>query len=135
MDNFDKLQFLDDLYYSKDHEWLKKVDDYFLLGVTDYAQDQLGDVVYVELPEINKRYKKNEVISTLESVKTVSEVYSPVECTVIEVNEELTDKPELINKDPYNKGFIAKVKIANTKELDDLLDKNQYINLIKGQSQ
>jgi len=119
------------LKYTKEHEWLRIEDGFAYIGITDYAQSQLGDIVYVELPKLNQKYNKGETIATVEAVKTAADVYSPITCEVVEINESLKTNPEKLNQDPYNEGWIAKVKIINENEIDELLTAEQYEDLIK----
>lgn len=119
------------LKYTKDHEWIKIEEEYAIIGITDYAQSQLGDIVYVELPKVNQKYNKGETISTLEAVKTAADVYTPITCEVVEINESLKEHPEKINQEPYNSGWIAKVKILNKDELNELLSVEEYESLIQ----
>jgi glycine cleavage system H protein len=132
MSNSDNLNFLDDILYSRDHEWVKKTNGVAIVGITDFAQNQLGDVVYVELPAVGNVYKKGDVLASIESVKAVSEVYMPVTGVVISVNEKLKDQPELINNDPYKDGFIAEIQIENQDELKLLMNKDNYLKLLEG---
>ncbi len=120
------------LYYTKDHEWLKVLDDgSVLVGISDYAQKELGDLAYVELPEVGSKFKKGDTLCELESVKAVSEVYAPVSGEVIEVNEELEDSPELLNEDPYEH-WIAKLKPSNLEEeLKELMDARKYAEYLE----
>jgi glycine cleavage system H protein len=117
-----------DLNYTKDHEWVKVSGTDARVGITDYAQKQLGDVVYLELPEVGRQLKKGDVFGTIESVKAVSELYSPVNGEVTEVNRSLTEKPETVNKDPHGSWMIA---MKMTGGNDDLLDAAQYAELTK----
>jgi glycine cleavage system H protein len=119
-----------DLKYTKDHEWVRVEGEQAHVGITDYAQKQLGDVVYLELPEVGRTLKKGEVFGTIESVKAVSELYSPVSGEVAEVNGRLTEKPEAVNTDPHGSWMIA-VKIADPAEASALLDAAQYTDLTK----
>ncbi len=112
--------------YTKEHEWVAAEAGIGTVGITDFAQHELGDIVYVELPEIGRQVKVGETIGTIESVKAVSEVYAPVSGTVSEVNAALGDAPETVNKDPHGAGWICKVKLQNSKELDALLDSVAY---------
>jgi glycine cleavage system H protein len=118
------------LKYTKEHEWIKVEKDTAIIGITDYAQSQLGDIVYVELPKLNQKYKKGESIAVVEAVKTAADVYAPITCEVIEVNESLKTNPEKINHDPYNEGWIAKVKILNENELNELLTSEEYESML-----
>lgn len=115
-----------DLLYSKEHEWIKKEGDKVRIGITDFAQDELGDVVFVELPEEGDELELNEPFGSVESVKTVSELYAPVSGKVVEVNEELEDSPELVNESPYEDAWMVVVELSNESELDDLLSAEGY---------
>jgi glycine cleavage system H protein len=112
--------------YDKEHEWIRVEGDEGVIGVSDYAQDQLSDVVYVELPEVGDSFERGDVLAVVESVKAASDVYMPVAGEVLEVNEELEDSPELVNQDPYGEAWFVRVAIANPVELDDLLDADAY---------
>jgi len=120
-----------DLKYSKEHEWIKIEGDIGIIGVTDFAQKQLTDIVFVELPEKGKKVEQNKPLGVIESVKSVSDVFSPVTCEVVEVNEKLKDNPDIINKDPYGEGWIVKVKIENRDELNDLMSADEYGGFMK----
>lgn len=117
---------IENLYYTKSDEWLKVEGDTGTIGITDYAQDQLGDIVYLEKVEKGKKLKQGETLTTIESVKAVSDVYMPVSGEVIEVNEKLLDDTSIINKDPYGEGWIAKIKIDNKDELKNLMGAKEY---------
>lgn len=119
-----------DLKYTKDHEWLKVEGDTAYVGVTDYAQGELGDVVFVEIETGGEDLGKEEVFGTIEAVKTVSDLFMPVAGNVLEVNEALEDTPDLVNKDPYDKGWLIKIKIVDASQLDDLLDATAYEALL-----
>lgn len=119
------MKTIEGLYYSKEHEWIRVEGEKAYIGITDYAQHALGDIVYVELPEVDDELEINDVIGVVESVKAASDVYSPISCKIIAVNEELEDSPENLNEDPYN-NHIAVVEITNPEELDDLMDYKQY---------
>jgi len=112
--------------YTKTHEWIELSDGTGTVGITNYAQERLGDVVYVELPDVGKKVKKGEAVLTVESVKAASDVYSPVDGEVVEVNETLNDNPGLINEDPEGKGWIFKIKVENSSQLDELLSEEEY---------
>ena len=116
--------------YTKDHEWIDLVGETGKIGITDYAQNQLGDVVYIELPEVGARLKQGQSFGTIESVKAVSELYAPVTGEVTEVNTALKDKPESVNKDPHGSWMIA-IKLANAGEAGALLDATAYQDLVK----
>ena len=119
-----------ELKYSKDHEWVKVEGNIATVGITDFAQDQLGDVVFVEAPEVGAELAAGDGMGTVESVKAVSDVYSPLSGKVVEANEELADAPQLINEDPYAKGWIAKIEIADTAEVAALLDAAAYEEVV-----
>ena len=118
-----------DLKYTKDHEWIRINDQNGLIGITDYAQEQLGDVVYVELPEVGRVFAQGDQFGSVESVKAVSDLYCPVSGEVIEVNSVLETQPELVNKDPHENWMIV-VKLTNPDELASLIDADAYANLI-----
>ena len=118
------------LLYSTEHEWLRVEGDRGTLGITDYAQDQLGDVVYVELPELGKRVEAGAVLGVVESVKTISDLYAPVSGEVIERNERLFDEPELVNTDPYEQAWMLRVRVENPAELASLLSPAAYRELL-----
>jgi len=117
---------IEELYYSKNDEWVKVENNIGTIGITDYAQDQLGDIVYVE--EIKKvtNLNKGDVVSTVESVKAVSDVYSPISGEIIEVNQDIIEDPSIINKDPFGKGWFAKIKMDKLEELDELMSASEY---------
>ena len=124
-------QLPNELRYTNEHEWLKVDGDHAILGITDHAQELLGDIVFVELPELNASYNKSETIGVIESVKAASDVYAPITGTIIEVNPELESNPDFINQDPYQQGWLCKIKIKDSSELDQLLTAEQYQDLIK----
>ena len=115
-----------DLKYAKSDEWLRLEGDMAIIGVSDYAQDQLNDIVFVELPEVGKAVAKGETVGVVESVKAASDLYSPISGTVTEVNTALQDQPELINSDPYGRGWIAKLKVTDASGAGDLMDAEAY---------
>ena len=116
-----------DRRYSKEHEWAKlEGDNQALVGLTQYAQDQLGDVVYVDLPKLGTKLAQFQKMGEVESVKAVSDLYSPTTGTVVEVNETLAEHPELVNEDPYGKGWMVRVELENASEIDQLLTSEQY---------
>jgi len=121
----------EELKYTEEHEWVKVEGGIAIVGITDFAQNELSDIVYVELPEVGKNIKKGDVIATVEAVKTVADVYSPVSGEIIEVNEKLKDEPSIINNDPYGEGWIAKVKMENPEEINALLDHAAYKKLVE----
>jgi glycine cleavage system H protein len=116
----------DDLRYSPDHEWVKVEGKQAVIGITDYAQQELGDIVYLELPDVGTEVVMEEEVTEIESTKTTSPVLAPVSGTVIEVNEELKESPQLINEDPYGKGWIAILKMTNPDDLDSLMSAKEY---------
>ena len=118
--------------YSEDHEWVElKGDDQVVIGITDFALEQLGDLVYVELPEVGDECSRGENISVIESVKAASDLVAPVSGTIIEVNSRLEDEPELVTEDSMGEGWFIKVKLSNTSELDDLMDESAYNSFIE----
>lgn len=123
----------EDLKYSKEHEWVKVEGNIATVGITSFAQDQLGDVVYVELPSSGKELKSMQEFGVVESVKSVSSLYSPVSGKVVEVNSGLNNSPQLVNDDPYGKGWIIKVKMGNAAELDALFSAEDYKKLLGSQ--
>ncbi|MFW6119294.1 MAG: glycine cleavage system protein GcvH [Petrotogales bacterium] len=112
--------------YSKSHEWVKKEGEIGIIGISDYAQDQLGDIVYVELPEVGNEINEGEMLCTVESVKAASDIYSPVSGDIMEINEDLEDSPEIINEDAEGKGWICKIKLSDDAEFDELMNKEDY---------
>ena len=122
----------ENLYYTKEHEWARVEDNVVVMGITDYAQTQLHEVVYVELPEVGSEVEQMEAIGTVESVKAVSEIYTPVSGRIIEVNRTLEDRPELVNVDPYGEGWIAKIQPTNLKEeLKSLMTAAEYADYLR----
>lgn len=121
----------ENLKYTKDHEWLRVEGEYGYVGITDYAQHELGDIVYIEVETVGEILEKHESFGTIEAVKTVSDIYLPVGGEVIEFNEELSKKPETINQDPYINGWVIKIKIQNPAEVDELMTPDQYKEMIK----
>ncbi len=125
------MKFPEDLKYTKEHEWVRdNGDGTATVGITDFAQSELGDIVFVELEPEGSEFEQDEVFGTVEAVKTVSELYSPVSGAITEVNEELEDDPELVNTDPYGKGWMVKIKMSDTSELDDLLSVDDYKEMV-----
>lgn len=118
--------------YDKEHEWIRVEGDEGVVGISDYAQDQLSDVVYVELPEVGDTFDKGDVFAVVESVKAASDVYMPVGGEILEINEVLEDSPELVNQDPFGEAWLARVLIADPAELDDLLDAVAYQAYVEG---
>lgn len=122
--------FPDELLYTKEHEWARVEDSEAVVGVTDYAQQQLGDVVYVELPEPGTEVVKGDTFGVVESVKAVSDLYCPLSGTVTEINEALVDKPELVNQEPYGSGWMIKIELSDEAELDGLLSAREYEEIV-----
>ncbi|MEW6061362.1 MAG: glycine cleavage system protein GcvH [Bacteroidota bacterium] len=124
------MNFPEELKYTKDHEWIRIEGNIGTVGITDYAQSELGDVVFVELPAVGKKVEFGQSFGTVEAVKAVSDLYSPVTGEVTEINKEIQDSPELVNKEPYERGWMIKVKLANIEEVKNLLDAEAYKKLI-----
>lgn len=120
------MNFPADLKYSKDHEWIKVEGDTAIIGITDFAQRELGDIVFVDINTIGETLGANEVFGTVEAVKTVSDLYLPIGGTILEFNEELNSNPEYVNNDPYEKGWMVKIQITDAAELDTLMDQAAY---------
>ncbi|MFT2010302.1 glycine cleavage system protein GcvH [Pontibacter sp. 13R65] len=120
----------ENLKYSKDHEWIRVEGDVAYVGITDFAQSELGDIVYVDVDTVDKQISQNDVFGTVEAVKTVSDLFSPVSGTVLELNEKLDASPELVNSDPYGDGWIVKISIEDASELEGLLSAAAYSELI-----
>lgn len=116
----------EELKYTKDHEWVKLEGDTATIGITDFAQSELGDIVYVEVETLDESLEKGEVFGTVEAVKTVSDLNLPISGTVIEFNEDLEDEPEMVNEDPYGEGWMIKVKVDNPEEVNELLSAEDY---------
>jgi glycine cleavage system H protein len=121
----------EELRYSSDHEWVSRDGDVVRVGITDYAQDALGDVVFVQVPTVGADVTAGEPFGEVESTKSVSDVYAPVSGTVLEVNEALTDAPQILNEDPYGEGWICTIRMADPDQLDSLLDATAYLKLIE----
>ena len=130
MKEINELNFPDDVRYAKSHEWARTEGDKIKIGISDYAQDQLGDIVFVELPEVGDTFGQGEEFGTVESVKAVSELYMPVAGEVVAGNEALADSPEVINQDPYGDGWIFKFKPADAGAYDGLMDADAYIEMV-----
>ena len=120
----------EDLKYTKDHEWVKLDGNIATVGITDFAQGELGDIVYVEVDTVDETLDKDEVFGTVEAVKTVSDLFLPMSGKIIEFNDSLSDSPESINDSPYEKGWIIKVEVSNPEEVNELLNNNDYSELI-----
>lgn len=124
----------EDLRYSKEHEWVKLEGNVAVIGITEYAAEQLGDVVHVELPELNAEFEKDSACSTVESVKSVSDVFMPVSGKILAVNEVLSDNPAIINEDPYSEGWIFKVELTHADETEKLLSASAYKKFLSDES-
>ena len=125
----------EDLHYSKDHEWVRVEGDTAVIGITDHAQDQLGDVVYVELPKSGDEFAANDSFGSVESVKAVSEIFTPVTGIVTAVNQSLADEPEKVNRDPYGEGWMIKIRMSKAGEVDSLLTAAEYEDFTKAESE
>ncbi len=124
----------EDVRYHKEHTWVRVSGKKGTIGITDYAQDALGDIVYIDLPEVDSVVEANSEISEIESTKATSSVISPVSGKILEVNEELSESPEIINEEPYDKGWIAVIELDNPAELDDLLESSEYSKYVEEES-
>lgn len=124
------MNFPEELKYTKDHEWVRIEGDAAYVGITDYAQNELGEIVYVDVTSIGETVAKEEVFGSIEAVKTVSDLFLPLSGEVVEFNEELNDAPELVNQDPYGKGWIVRVTISDVSEIDSLLNTAEYRTII-----
>ena len=132
MKEINELNLPDDVRYTDDHEWAKAEGESVKIGITDYAQDQLGEIIFVEVPEVGDTLDKGANFGSLESVKAVSDIVMPVSGEVLAVNTALEDAPELLNQDPYSGGWIIEIKPGDPSELDQLMDKNAYLEMLKG---
>jgi len=117
----------EDLRYSKEHEWARQEGVFVWVGISDYAQSELGDVVYIDLPAVGDHFKQNDIFGSIEAVKAASDLYCPVAGEIVEVNNDITDSPETINKDPYNDGWMIKLKIDDLEEFNNLMDASEYL--------
>ena len=120
----------ENLLYTSEHEWIKIDGEVATIGVTDFAQSELGDIIFLEFPDLNSVFNKGDIFGTIEAVKTVSDLYMPIDGEICEINDTLNDSPEKVNEDPYKDGWMVKVKIDKSVSLDGLLDSNQYNQLI-----
>jgi len=120
------MEFPDDLKYSKEHEWVLVEGSVATIGITDYAQEQLGDIVFVELPALGDKVSKEDAFGVVESVKSVNDVYAPISGKVLEVNDDLPENPEMVNDDPYGDGWMIKIELADEEELEDLMTAEEY---------
>jgi glycine cleavage system H protein len=129
------MQIPEDCKYSKEHEWVKMDGDLAIMGITDYAQDQLGEIVFVELPQEGEHFAQGDALGIVESVKSVSDIFAPVSCEVIEVNDPLTDTPETLNDEPFGEGWMVKIKLNDESEFEALMDATEYEAFIKEESE
>jgi glycine cleavage system H protein len=132
MKEISALHFPEELKYAEDHEWARLQGEKVVVGISDYAQDQLGDVVFVELPQVGDTFAKGQEFGTVESVKAVSELYMPVAGEILAVNTTLEDSPELVNNEPYAGGWMIEVKVQDNGDYDALLTREAYLNMLKG---
>lgn len=124
------MNYPDNLRYTKDHEWIRMEGDEAIIGITDFAQHELGDIVYVEIETVGQEMNAGDVFGTVEAVKTVSDLFLPVNGTITEVNPNLNNNPELVNSDPYGEGWMIKMRVANSADVDSLMDMDAYQQLV-----
>ncbi len=132
MKEIDELNLPEDLKYAEDHEWVRQNGDKVVIGINDYAQDQLGDIVFVELPPVGESFEKGAEFGTVESVKAVSELIMPLSGEILAINTQLEDAPELVNQSPYADGWMIEIKPSDPSELDALLTRDAYLAMLKG---
>jgi glycine cleavage system H protein len=132
MKDINELNLPEDVKYTKDHEWAKADGDTVTIGINDYAQDQLGEIVFVEMPAVGDSFSAEDEFGSVESVKAVSEMYMPISGEIVAINEDLEDAPENVNEDCYQSGWIIKVKASDLSEMDALMDKAAYLEMLKG---
>jgi glycine cleavage system H protein len=132
MKDINELNLPEDVKYTKDHEWAKVDGDTVTIGINDYAQDQLGEIVFVEMPAVGGSFSAEDEFGSVESVKAVSEMYMPISGEIVAINEDLEDAPENVNEDCYQSGWIIKVKPSDFSEMDALMDKAAYLEMLKG---
>ena len=132
MKEINDLNLPEDVKYSKDHEWAKADGGIVTIGINDYAQDQLGEIVFVEMPQVGNSFSVEEEFGSVESVKAVSEMYMPISGEIVAINETLEDAPELVNQDCYQGGWIIKVKPSDMSEMETLMNKAEYLEMLKG---
>lgn len=132
MKEIEELNLLENLKYSEDHEWAKPQGEMVRIGISDYAQDQLGDIIFIDLPKVGDSFQKGDEFGTIESVKAVSDLFIPIGGEIVAVNGALEDTPELVNTDPYDDGWMIDIKPADTSEMDGLLNKAAYLEVLKG---
>lgn len=129
------MDFPEGLKYSKEHEWVLVEDDVAIIGITEFAQGELGDIVFVELPDVGEKISKDDPFGSLESVKAVSDIFAPISGAVVEINDDLKDNPETINEDPYGDGWMIKVQMTDMDELKDLMSSQDYAEFIEQQKE
>jgi glycine cleavage system H protein len=132
MKELSEVNLPEDVRYTKDHEWARKKGETFQIGVSDFAQDQLGDIVFVELPEVGDRFESGDEFGTVESVKAVSELFMPLGGEVVTINDALEDAPELVNTAPYTEGWMLEIKASDPAEYDKMMDRAAYLDMLKG---
>jgi len=129
------MTFPEDLKYTKEHEWIRVSGNIVTVGISDYAQEQLGEIVFVELPDEGEEFGKDDAFGVVESVKSVNDIYSPISGRIVEVNDPVVDSPEIVNEDPYAEGWLVKVEMSDPKELTELMTAKQYEAYIKEESE
>lgn len=129
------MDFPEGLKYSKEHEWVLVEDDVAIIGITEFAQGELGDIVFVELPEVGEKISKDDPFGSLESVKAVSDIFAPISGSVVEINDDLKENPETVNEDPYGDGWMIKVQMTDLDELKDLMSSEDYAEFIEQQKE
>ena len=129
------MNFPEDLKYSKEHEWVRVSGNIATIGISDYAQDQLGEIVFVELPDEGEEFEKDDAFGVVESVKSVNDIYAPLSGRIVEVNDPVVDSPEIVNEDPYAEGWLVKIEISDPKELGELMSAKDYEAYIKEESE
>jgi glycine cleavage system H protein len=125
----------EDCLYTREHEWIRVEDDVGVIGITDYAQQALGDIVYVELPSVGDHFSQGEPFGNVESVKAVSELYMPVSGEIVEINEDLAESPQLVNEDPYGDGWMVKIALSDPTELETLMSASEYEEYVKAEKE
>jgi glycine cleavage system H protein len=129
------MNFPEDLKFSKEHEWVRISGNIATIGVSDYAQDQLGEVVFVELPDEGEEFEKDDAFGVIESVKSVNDIYAPLSGRIVDVNDPVVDSPEIVNEDPYGEGWLVKIELSDPKELGELMSAKDYEAYIKEESE
>ena len=132
MKDINELKFPENVRYTRDHEWARLEGDIVIAGISDYAQDQLGDVVYVELPKVQDRFENGEVFGTVESVKAVSELFMPIAGEIVAINAALSDMPDVVNSDPYGAGWMIHIKPLDPAFMETLMTREAYLDMLKG---